>query len=87
MLGNTQVLRVPNTQIECTSFQRLCTGLNKRRGLGMLGLFRFTWMISFLVALSHTLVSRFQEMVESEFQMSMMGELTFFLGIQVKQTK
>jgi hypothetical protein len=26
---------------------------------------------------SHTLVSRFQEMMESEFQMSMMGELTF----------
>jgi hypothetical protein len=36
---------------------------------------------------SHTLLSRFQEMMESEFQMSMMGELTFFLGIQVKQTK
>jgi hypothetical protein len=35
----------------------------------------------------HTLVSRFQEMMESEFQMSMMGELSFFLGIQVKQTK
>jgi isopentenyldiphosphate isomerase len=34
---------------------------------------------------SHTLVSRFQEMMENEFQMSMMGELTFFLGIQVKQ--
>jgi hypothetical protein len=30
---------------------------------------------------SHTLVSGFQEM------MSMIGELTFFLGIQVKQTK
>ena len=27
---------------------------------------------------SHTLVSRFLEMMESEFQMSMMGELTFF---------
>jgi hypothetical protein len=26
-------------------------------------------------------------MMESEFQMFMMGELTFFLGIQVKQTK
>jgi hypothetical protein len=26
---------------------------------------------------SHTFVSRFQEMMESEFQMSMMGELTF----------
>jgi hypothetical protein len=36
---------------------------------------------------SHTLVCRFQKMMESEFQMSMMGELTFFLGIQVKQTK
>jgi hypothetical protein len=30
---------------------------------------------------SHTLVFRFQEMIESEFQMFMMGELTFFLGI------
>jgi hypothetical protein len=36
---------------------------------------------------SHALVSRFQKMMESEFQMSMMGELTFFLCIQVKQTK
>jgi isopentenyldiphosphate isomerase len=36
---------------------------------------------------SHTLVSRFQEMIENEFQMSVMKELTFFLGIQVKQMK
>jgi hypothetical protein len=36
---------------------------------------------------SHALVSRIQEMMEKEFQMSMMGELTFFLGIQVKQMK
>jgi hypothetical protein len=36
---------------------------------------------------SHSLVSSLQEMMESEFQMSMMGELTFFLGIEVKQTK
>jgi hypothetical protein len=43
-------------------------------------------MISSLVAFL-TLVSRFQKMMESEFQMSMMEELTFFLGIQVKQTK
>jgi hypothetical protein len=35
---------------------------------------------------SHTLVSKFQKMMKNEFQMSMMGELTFFLGIQVKQT-
>jgi hypothetical protein len=36
---------------------------------------------------SHTLVPKFLEMMESEFQMSMLGELTFFLGIQVKQMK
>jgi hypothetical protein len=30
---------------------------------------------------SHTLVSRLQEMMENEFQMFMMGELLFFLGI------
>jgi hypothetical protein len=36
---------------------------------------------------SYTLESRFQEMMENEFQMSTMGELTFFLGIQVKRTK
>jgi hypothetical protein len=36
---------------------------------------------------SHMLVSSFQKMMENEFQMSMMGELTFFLGIQVKQMK
>jgi hypothetical protein len=36
---------------------------------------------------SHTLVSRFQEMMESEFQMSMIRELTFFLATQVKQMR
>jgi hypothetical protein len=36
---------------------------------------------------SHTLVSRFQEMMENDFQMSMMKELTFFLCILVKQMK
>jgi hypothetical protein len=38
MLSNPQILRVPNTQIECISFQRLCTGLSKYHGLDMLGL-------------------------------------------------
>jgi hypothetical protein len=36
---------------------------------------------------SHSLVSSFQEMMVNEFQKSMMGELTFFLGIQVRQMK
>jgi hypothetical protein len=36
---------------------------------------------------SHTLVSKFQKIMKSELQISMMGELTFFFGIQVKQTK
>jgi hypothetical protein len=33
---------------------------------------------------SHVLVSSFPKMIEKEFQMSMVGELTFFLRIQVK---
>jgi hypothetical protein len=33
---------------------------------------------------SQVLVSSFQKMMEMEFHMSMMGGLTFFLGIQVK---
>jgi hypothetical protein len=36
---------------------------------------------------SHSLVSSFQAMMENKFQMSMMGELIFFLSIQVKQIK
>jgi hypothetical protein len=36
---------------------------------------------------SHSLVSSFQEMMDNEFQLSMMGELTFFLGIQIKEMK
>jgi hypothetical protein len=38
MLGSPQDLRIPSIPIECTSFQRLCMGLSKRRGFGMLGL-------------------------------------------------
>jgi hypothetical protein len=41
MLGSPQVLRISNTQIECKSFQRLYTGLSKRRELDMLGLRHF----------------------------------------------
>jgi hypothetical protein len=36
-----QVSRVLKIQIEYTSFQILCTGLSKRRRLGILGLRRF----------------------------------------------
>jgi hypothetical protein len=34
---------------------------------------------------SHSLVARFAEDVSKEFEMSMMGELQFFLGLQIKQ--
>jgi hypothetical protein len=33
-----QVLRTPSIPIKCTSFPRLCMGLSKHRGLGILGL-------------------------------------------------
>jgi hypothetical protein len=36
---------------------------------------------------THSLVAKFAEIMSREFEMSMMGELTFFLGLQIKQTK
>jgi hypothetical protein len=33
---------------------------------------------------SHALVSRFSDLMSGEFEMSMMGELNFFLGLQIK---
>jgi hypothetical protein len=36
---------------------------------------------------SHSLVARFAEDMSKEFKMSMMGELQFFLGLQIKQAK
>jgi hypothetical protein len=37
--------------------------------------------------LSNSLVARFAEDMSREFEMSMMGELQFFLGLQIKQSK
>jgi hypothetical protein len=36
---------------------------------------------------SNSLVARFPEDMSREFEMSMMGELQFFLGLQIKQWK
>jgi hypothetical protein len=36
---------------------------------------------------SHSLVVRFVEDMSKEFEMSMMGELQFFLGLHIKQAK
>ena len=36
---------------------------------------------------SHALVAKFADLMSREFEMSMMGELTFFLGLQIKQTR
>jgi hypothetical protein len=36
---------------------------------------------------SNSLVPRFAEDMSREFEMSMMGELQFFLGLQIKQSK
>jgi hypothetical protein len=38
MLGNPQVLTTPSILIECTGIQKLCMGLSKCRGHGILGL-------------------------------------------------
>ena len=38
------------------------------------------------VATSHKLVEHFMEHMTTEFEMSLVGKLTYFLGLQVKQT-
>jgi hypothetical protein len=35
-------------------------------------------------SLTHSLVARFAKDMSKEFEMSMMGELQFFLGLQIK---
>jgi hypothetical protein len=36
---------------------------------------------------SHALVAKFSETMSREFEMSIIGELTFFLGLQIRQTR
>jgi hypothetical protein len=36
---------------------------------------------------SHALVVKFADLMSREFEMSKMGELTFFLWLQIKQTQ
>ena len=36
---------------------------------------------------SHALVAKFADLMSRKFEMSIMGELTFFLGLQIKQTR
>ncbi|GJY96964.1 retrovirus-related pol polyprotein from transposon TNT 1-94, partial [Tanacetum coccineum] len=43
------------------------------------------YMISFLVLQKKSLCTEFEKMMHKKFQMSSMGKLTFFLGLQVKQ--
>ena len=44
-------------------------------------------MILFLVQLTQVFCEEFGEMMSREFEMSMIGELSFFLGLQIKQLK
>ena len=37
-------------------------------------------------ATNEDLCIEFSKLMQSEFEMSMMGELTFFLGLQIKQS-
>ena len=38
-------------------------------------------------ATNHCLYEEFSKLMQGEFEMSMMGELKFFLGLQIKQCK
>jgi hypothetical protein len=97
LLGSPQVSRTLNILIECTSFQTFLLEHGSVMGILDKTLFTLDHDNAFLLVQiyvddiifggsSHVLVSSFQEMME-ESSMSMMGELTFYLGIQVKRMK
>ena len=44
-------------------------------------------MIIIFGATNEYFCQEFSKVMQGEFEMNMMGELTFFLGLQVKQTK
>ena len=44
-------------------------------------------MISFFGTTNVSLCEEFAKCMHSEFEISMMGELKFFLGLQIKQLK
>ena len=45
------------------------------------------WMALFLGSTDEKLCSKFAKLIQSKYEMSMMGELTYFLGLQVKQVR
>ncbi|GKE44288.1 putative ribonuclease H-like domain-containing protein, partial [Tanacetum coccineum] len=48
---------------------------------------KFMWMISSFGSIKKELCNVFEKLMHEKFQMSSMGELTFFLGLQVQQKK
>ena len=44
-------------------------------------------MVLYLGATNESLCQEFSKVMQGEFEMSMMRELAFFLGLQVRQTK
>jgi hypothetical protein len=48
---------------------------------------KYMLIISFLVLLINLLCDEFSKIMTDRFEISMMGELTFFLGFQIKQVE
>ena len=48
---------------------------------------KLMWMTLYLGLLMKKMCSKFAKLMQSKYEMIMMGELTYFLGLQVKQVK
>ena len=55
--------------------------------MALVYLFKFMLMTLFLGSTDENLCKKFAKLMQSKYEMSMMGELTYFLGLQVKQVK
>ncbi|GJY46825.1 putative ribonuclease H-like domain-containing protein [Tanacetum coccineum] len=74
-------------RIEAIRWSKLCYGLHQVLELGNATLSTFLEKLDTRGSTKKSWCDEFEALMKSRFQMSSMGELTFFLGLQVKQNK
>ncbi|GJW87851.1 putative ribonuclease H-like domain-containing protein [Tanacetum coccineum] len=83
-----QNLKIQTFLIECTMLKKHCMDYIKLLELGMKPCQLICWTMSFKEGkLTKPYSSKGRKLMHEKFQMSSMGELTLFLGLQVQQKK
>ncbi|GJV33294.1 putative ribonuclease H-like domain-containing protein [Tanacetum coccineum] len=86
MYVNHQDLKIQTFLIECTRLKKHCMDYIKLLELGDILLVQ-VYLDDIIFGSTKELCNAFEKLMHEKFQMSSMGELTFFLGLQVQQKK